>query len=314
MKRFITRRPITTRSFPPFSGSSDLWRATPPARRAARESSPGRAGGSAVRSCRRVRSFPRREVSHPPRPITARWARRSGGRRAGGAAVSGPRRRGRCHRRIAGFADRLGERFGARRRGLDLHAVAGQVDLHPGVLVGRRERLGDRAGAVAAGHVVDFEGNHRCLSPASAVVGEDTVVLAIVGRSSVTRECPRAALGFSIAWLDLATMGSSKMRICRRDSGIRRTTMSTAAPANRLELQVTDMTCASCVARVEKALKAVPGVEAASVNLATERATVQAGAEVRAEALADAVRQAGYDVATAETTLRVEGMTCASCV
>src|SRR5574340_163277 len=92
--------------------------------------------------------------------------------------------------------------------------------------------------------------------------------------------------------------------------------MSTAAPslANRLELEVTGMTCASCVARVEKALKAVPGVEAASVNPATERATVRFGASVGAEALAAAVRKAGYAVAAAETTLRVEGLTCASCV
>src|SRR5574337_989570 len=92
--------------------------------------------------------------------------------------------------------------------------------------------------------------------------------------------------------------------------------MSTAAPslANRLELEVTGMTCASCVARVEKALEAVPGVEAASVNPATERATVRFGESVGAAALAAAVRKAGYDVATAETTLQVEGMTCASCV
>ena len=38
---------------------------------------------------------------------------------------------------------------------------------------------------------------------------------------------------------------------------------------------IAGMTCASCVARVERALRAVEGVDAASVNLATERATVQ---------------------------------------
>ena len=45
-----------------------------------------------------------------------------------------------------------------------------------------------------------------------------------------------------------------------------------------LDLQVEGMTCASCVARVEKALLKVPGVTQASVNLATEKATVTAGA------------------------------------
>ena len=43
---------------------------------------------------------------------------------------------------------------------------------------------------------------------------------------------------------------------------------------NELTLPITGMTCASCVRRVEKALKRVEGVSEASVNLATERATV----------------------------------------
>jgi len=66
--------------------------------------------------------------------------------------------------------------------------------------------------------------------------------------------------------------------------------------------------------RVEKTLKAVPGVMQASVNLATEEASVNADAFVTADSLAAAIRKAGYDVATTETTLLVEGMTCASCV
>ncbi|MBW8893464.1 MAG: heavy metal translocating P-type ATPase, partial [Burkholderiales bacterium] len=92
--------------------------------------------------------------------------------------------------------------------------------------------------------------------------------------------------------------------------------MSTAAYShpNAIKLQVTGMTCASCVMRVEKTLKAVPGVNAASVNLATEEAAVNADASVTADALATAVRKAGYDVATTEVAIQVEGMTCASCV
>ena len=59
-------------------------------------------------------------------------------------------------------------------------------------------------------------------------------------------------------------------------------------------LQIEGMTCASCVARVEKALTRVPGVLAASVNLATERATVQALSTVPVAALKTAVEKAGY--------------------
>lgn len=66
-------------------------------------------------------------------------------------------------------------------------------------------------------------------------------------------------------------------------------------PRDTIDLNIADMTCASCVGRVERALRAVPGVEDAQVNLATERAavTVQRGA-VDAAALADAVTRAGY--------------------
>ena len=59
-------------------------------------------------------------------------------------------------------------------------------------------------------------------------------------------------------------------------------------------LQVEGMTCASCVARVEKALLKVPGVLSASVNLATERATVQALSTVPVSVLKAAVEKAGY--------------------
>jgi Cu+-exporting ATPase len=64
------------------------------------------------------------------------------------------------------------------------------------------------------------------------------------------------------------------------------------------------MSCASCVARIEKALVAVPGVEQAEVNLATERATVRGSAG--SAAVIAAVAKAGYaahahtDAATAE--------------
>ena len=60
------------------------------------------------------------------------------------------------------------------------------------------------------------------------------------------------------------------------------------------ELVITGMTCASCAMRVEKALKKVPGVDSASVNLATEHATVQARAGVPVAALRAAVEKAGY--------------------
>lgn len=56
-------------------------------------------------------------------------------------------------------------------------------------------------------------------------------------------------------------------------------------PKRRVELQVEGMTCASCVARVEKALLKVPGVSAASVNLATRRPASKRSAPCRSPRL-----------------------------
>ncbi|SFT93763.1 heavy metal translocating P-type ATPase [Paraburkholderia aspalathi] len=98
-----------------------------------------------------------------------------------------------------------------------------------------------------------------------------------------------------------------------------------ATPSRTTELDIGGMTCASCAMRVEKALAKVPGVTRASVNLATEKASIDSDAAVDPETLAGAVRKAGYeatpsalpDVAPAQTShateLAIGGMTCASC-
>jgi Cu+-exporting ATPase len=66
-------------------------------------------------------------------------------------------------------------------------------------------------------------------------------------------------------------------------------------PTDTLQLAIEGMTCASCVARVEKALAAVPGVLRASVNLASESARVEVVRGVaNARLLSAAVQQAGY--------------------
>src|SRR5690606_16610436 len=64
------------------------------------------------------------------------------------------------------------------------------------------------------------------------------------------------------------------------------------APADTAELAVRNMSCASCVGRVERVLRAVPGVTGVAVNLATERASVQGVASE--QALLDALSRAGY--------------------
>src|SRR6187549_2769899 len=75
---------------------------------------------------------------------------------------------------------------------------------------------------------------------------------------------------------------------------------ATTAPST-LDLGVAGMTCASCVSRVERALKKVPGVSDATVNLATESARVTyAPAEEMEAQIRRAVRNAGYEPRAAD--------------
>ena len=92
-------------------------------------------------------------------------------------------------------------------------------------------------------------------------------------------------------------------------------TPRTVSPAAAVRtLAIAGMNCASCVAHVEKALLKVEGVQAASVNLATETATVTAPAAVPLSALIAAVDKAGYAVRRDTLELDIEGMSCAACV
>ncbi len=82
-----------------------------------------------------------------------------------------------------------------------------------------------------------------------------------------------------------------------------------------VNIGIEGMTCASCVGRVERAFQRVAGVNAVSVNLATEQAQVSYdAAQTSAQALAEVVAEAGYTPVVTEAELAIEGMTCASCV
>lgn len=89
---------------------------------------------------------------------------------------------------------------------------------------------------------------------------------------------------------------------------------SSMSLGNHLSLPVEGMTCASCVGRVERALKAVPGVQSAVVNLATERADITFIGLADSQAVVRAIESAGYTVREETIELAIEDMTCASCV
>lgn len=82
----------------------------------------------------------------------------------------------------------------------------------------------------------------------------------------------------------------------------------------RVTFGVKGMTCASCAARIEKSLGKVPGVKEATVNLATEKATVlMEPRQVDLHSLRQAVESLGYHVVETTVKLGLVGMTCANC-
>jgi Cu+-exporting ATPase len=95
---------------------------------------------------------------------------------------------------------------------------------------------------------------------------------------------------------------------------IQNTEKTSKSACSTLEFGVRGMTCASCVSHVEKAIASVEGVKSARVNLATERAGVSLAPGADAAALAEAVKEAGYEPVVETIELGVGGMTCASCV
>ncbi|MBT7647189.1 MAG: heavy metal translocating P-type ATPase, partial [Rhodospirillaceae bacterium] len=81
-----------------------------------------------------------------------------------------------------------------------------------------------------------------------------------------------------------------------------------------LDFTVEGMTCGGCVAKVERTLAKVTGIDRAEVNLATHRATVTAEIVPDTTALRAAIDSLGCETPTVERDYTIEGMTCGSCV
>ncbi|EMT38838.1 copper-(or silver)-translocating P-type ATPase [Thermoanaerobacter thermohydrosulfuricus WC1] len=82
----------------------------------------------------------------------------------------------------------------------------------------------------------------------------------------------------------------------------------------KVSFKLKGMTCASCASRIEKALKKMHGVSEANVNFAAEKATITYNPQdVSVDDFVKKIRDVGYDVIEDRTTLKLKGMTCASC-
>lgn len=138
----------------------------------------------------------------------------------------------------------------------------------------------------------------------SALVKSDTLIPFVVEgmtcASCVKRVEDGAARvpGVAKANVNLATETLTIVPTSRFDPGALKTALKDlgyAISEETVEIGVEGMTCASCVKRVELAIAAVPGVSSASVNLATERATVSlAGGPQGLVGIEAAIERAGY--------------------
>lgn len=81
-----------------------------------------------------------------------------------------------------------------------------------------------------------------------------------------------------------------------------------------INIPVTGMSCANCALTIERTVKKLPGVKAATVNFATEEASLSFDPDqVQVEKLVEKIQDAGYGVAKATVDIPVTGMTCANC-
>lgn len=82
----------------------------------------------------------------------------------------------------------------------------------------------------------------------------------------------------------------------------------------KTDISITGMTCAACANRIEKGLQKMDGVSEATVNFATEKATITYNAEgTNLSSFEEKIRSLGYDVTKEEVELNIIGMTCAAC-
>lgn len=90
---------------------------------------------------------------------------------------------------------------------------------------------------------------------------------------------------------------------------------SIAETTATMSVSIDGMTCASCVRHIERALSAIPGVTAVNVNLALEKAEVEAKkGQVSTAQITQAIVEAGYTPREQTTVLAIGGMSCAACV
>jgi len=84
--------------------------------------------------------------------------------------------------------------------------------------------------------------------------------------------------------------------------------------SEKIDIDVQEMTCASCSSRVERSLNKAEGVIEATVNLLGEKATIEFDKEkTNPIDLVEVIKNTGFKVPMETSVLLVDGMTCSAC-
>ncbi len=101
----------------------------------------------------------------------------------------------------------------------------------------------------------------------------------------------------------------------REEKGERSSSLSRGEKLKKIDLPITGMSCASCVAKIEKGLSRMSGILDAKVNFATEKASITFDpSRVRMADFVATIKDLGYEAGVEKVTLPIQGMSCASCV
>ena len=99
------------------------------------------------------------------------------------------------------------------------------------------------------------------------------------------------------------------------EAGKKRPIVAGKESLKKVVLPITGMSCASCVAKIEKGLSRMGGIVDAKVNLATEKGTITFdSSRVQMGDFVAAIKDLGYEAGMEKVVLPIQGMSCASCV
>merc|ERR1711916_398408 len=83
--------------------------------------------------------------------------------------------------------------------------------------------------------------------------------------------------------------------------------------SNKIDLNISGMTCASCSTRIEKKLSKLEDISEVNVNLSTSKATIKSEEKIDFDEITSTIEKLGFEVEKEKIEIDIEGMTCSAC-